>query len=102
MNPLLTDFFKDCNRDFSLRHLLILQIGRMLFGKVIPQTGVFLSFGEPRVGADRFTFYFEGSLRLTLQVEIPIGMVILAPVGFDNEIFAFVEEISDRDAASLP
>ena len=102
MSPLFTDFFKDCNRNYSLRHFLIFQIGWMLFYKVFPQTGVFLSFGEPCIGADRFAFYFKGGLRFALQIEILIGVVILSPVGFDNKILAFVEEICDGNATSLP
>jgi hypothetical protein len=38
-------------------------------------------------------------LWLFLQIEIPIGMIVFAPIGFHDQIFPFVKEICDWNTA---
>src|SRR5215208_1700241 len=36
------------------------------------------------------------------QIQIPVRVVVFAPIGLDDQIFPFMKEISNRDHARLP
>jgi len=71
----------------------------MFLCKILPQAGIFFSLGKACLDFDRLSLHFKGGLRLFLQIEVPIGMIVLSPVGFHDEIFPFVEEIRNRNTA---
>jgi len=83
------------------RHLLIVQIWRMMLGRKFPQPIIFLVRRFAALDFDSFSFDFERGARLFLQIQIPIRILILSPIRGDDQILAFKIEIRNRDDALL-
>ena len=71
----------------------------MFLCDVVPQAGVFLSFGEACVDFYHLPINFDAGLRVFPQVEVPVGVIVLSPVGLDDQILPFMIKICDRDGA---
>lgn len=48
-----------------------------------------------------FAFHFDAGLWAFLQIEIPIGVIVPAPIRLDDQISTLIKEIGNWDAASL-
>jgi hypothetical protein len=73
----------------------------MFPGHVIPQADVFIPLGKTCPHLYHLPIHFNACLRMFLQIEVPIGVIVLSPIGLDDQILAFIIKICDRDQARL-
>ena len=65
----------------------------MFLCHIIPQAGVFIPFRETCIDLYRLAIDLNAGLRLVSQVEVPIGVMVLSPVGLNDQILAFIVKL---------
>src|SRR5215217_1491878 len=73
----------------------------MAFRDKFPQTGIFIPFRIMCLGGDRPSVDLQDGARIFLQIQIPICVSSLSPIGFNNQVFTFMNEIGNRSHTRL-
>ena len=86
---------KNHDRDVPGGHFLVMQVRRVMFDGIFPQEVVLCPFCRACLDRNGLSPYLDRGSWACQQVMIPAGIVILAPVGADQEVKALREKISD-------
>jgi hypothetical protein len=80
----------------AFRHFLVMQIGWVVFDGIFPQPVVILAFRLARHNGYFLPFDLDDRARLCQQVIVPASILVLTPIGTNQEIETFRLKIGDR------